>query len=234
MYVLWARVVPFTRNSAALNWTGEVYISSQSPSKTGPFTDVNPAVNVSLNPGGDFSLMIDQDQVAYVIYTSHVTGVRMVVERLTRDYLYATGQVSNVFGPAPVEAPALFRANDRYYAIFGHTCCYCLAGSNALVYTAPSPLGPYVYQQEIGKTSSGQPTTRSQLNYVAKLNVSQPGSGVCDVQWLWTGTRWGTSPDGSMRHDYQYWAPITIASSNSSGVWFQNMTFEDSVEVELC
>lgn len=234
MYVLWARVVPFTSNAAALNWTAEVYISSQSPSKTGPFTDVNPAVNVSLNPGGDFSLLIDQDQEAYIIYTSHVTKVRMVVERLTSDYLYSTGQASNVFGPSPVEAPALIRSHDHYYAIFGHTCCYCLAGSNALVYTADSPLGPYTYQQEIGESSTGQPTTKSQLNYVAKLNSRLPNDSECTTQWLWTGTRWGTSPDGSMRHDYQYWAPIISSSNDSSGVWFQNMTYQDSIVVDLC
>ena len=37
----------------------------------------------------------------------------------------------------------MFKRAGWYYVAFGHTCCYCLAGSNVRLYAARDPLGPY-------------------------------------------------------------------------------------------
>ncbi len=71
---------------------------------------------------------------------------------------------SGFFGASFVEAPALFKRNGKYTAVFGQCCCYCKSGSPVTVssrggharalepaplnvhrqaYVADSPLGPY-------------------------------------------------------------------------------------------
>lgn len=110
------------------------------------------------------------------------------------------------FPPALVEAPALFIRGGWYYATFGHGCCYCLAGSNVFVYVAKHPLGPYTALGDIGLFSNGSCcVTRAQQNYIAAVN----GFGSSEaVQFVWTGTRWGSAPDKRFVHDFQTWLPL--------------------------
>lgn len=81
----------------------------------------------------------------------------MSVERLTPDFtatLGASGS-SGYFGDSNVEAPALFKRQGIYYAVFGACCCYCGGGSPVIVHTATLPLGPYTTQNNIGVSTSG-------------------------------------------------------------------------------
>merc|ERR1712217_372214 len=77
------------------------------------------------------------------------------IEKLTDDYLDSAGGVDGnatiiggTFGGTTfpeyfVEAPAFFKRQGLYYALFGHCCCFCYQGSGVMVYTAPSPKGPW-------------------------------------------------------------------------------------------
>ena len=46
----------------------------------------------------------------------------------------------------------------------------------------------------VNKTQS-----RAQQSYIFETRAGD---------WVWTGTRWGSSPDGEFRHDFQTWLPM--------------------------
>ncbi|EDQ91054.1 uncharacterized protein MONBRDRAFT_6792 [Monosiga brevicollis MX1] len=211
-FVLWIRIVPLTSNGQALNWTAEGYYATDATSPLGPFVVDSKPVQVSEGNGGDYGLFVDAGtDIGYVIYTSHATNVRMVVEQLAPDFLSSTYNRSAVFGPASVESPALVARHGFYYAFFGHTCCYCLAGSNSLVYVSTDPLGPYDYLTDVVGNASG---IHAQLNYVAQTGfLTSPDKAPLSL--LWTGTRWGSSPRQQMRSDYQYWEPLVFDDSQT-------------------
>lgn len=231
-FVMWFRVVPFTASGQAMNWTGETYLVANSKTPTGRFqvTTAHPFVNYGT--GGDFAIFIDDDaeHTAYISYTSHNTNTSIVLERLNANYSSSVpGAVYGPFRFAPVEAPAMFKYAGWYYVAFGHTCCYCLDGSNLYVFASQSALGPYQYLGDIGLQANGSCcVTQSQQNYIATV-----GSTL-----LWTGTRWGSSPDGTMRHDFQYWLPLSFESKpfadrSPSPPMPHNLTWQDQFELDL-
>lgn len=196
-YVMWVRNVPLRggANGSEPFWAGETYVAATSQSPAGPFSVVSARVGVKYGPGGDNSLFVDDDGEAYLIYTSHPTGVRISVERLSFDYLESTNESSGPFGPHSVEAPAMYKRNGYYYVSFGPVCCYCIAGSSVDLYVSRSPLGPY---RHLGLLAS-RDETHAQQNF-----VFQAASGT----WVWTGTRWGSAADKVFAHDLQTWLPM--------------------------
>jgi hypothetical protein len=174
--------------------------------------------------GGDFSLFVDKDGAGYIIYTAS-SGDRskpeemhqIVVERLTDDYRNGTGDSSGALA-WNCEAPALFRRNGVYYALFDNTCCWCKAGTGCRVYTADSPLGPYTYRGDINRNVDSDPRRIDSNN-----GDTKPGDGRDDViiamqsrrvlelptkdgtRFVVIGDRWQTAPDGLKGHDYTYW-----------------------------
>ena len=97
---------------------------------------------------------------------------RVLVDRLTPDFLHTANETLGIFGQTFVEAPAMFKRKGAscaswlgrrlprpsclsspppplphpgvYYALFGKCCCFCVGGSGETVYTATNPMGPYV------------------------------------------------------------------------------------------
>lgn len=64
--------------------------------------------------------------------------------------------------------PSMFERNGVYYLLAGLGCCACRGGSNVVVYTAPSPLGPFTLQGDIGSnhTDGHVFDAHSPYNYV--------------------------------------------------------------------
>jgi hypothetical protein len=101
-------------------------------SPEGPFRYSGAAVG-RFAEGGDFDLLVDQEDAAYILYTSQAEGHRMSVERLRSDYLQPLGFRANgsmsgkgptntssgLFGAGFVEAPVLFHRSGVYFALFG-------------------------------------------------------------------------------------------------------------------
>eukprot|EP01116_Phalansterium_solitarium_P018894 TRINITY_DN5140_c0_g1_i1.p1 TRINITY_DN5140_c0_g1~~TRINITY_DN5140_c0_g1_i1.p1 ORF type:complete len:426 (-),score=61.04 TRINITY_DN5140_c0_g1_i1:27-1304(-) len=122
---------------------GSFLAAATSPSPSGPFVLQNPQVNITRVSSGDFALFVDDDGSAYVIYSWNYV---MSIDQLTPDFLYSNGQTSAIFSEYFVEAPAFFKRQGIYYALFDWCCCYCYQGSGIRVHTAKSPLGPWVAQ----------------------------------------------------------------------------------------
>jgi hypothetical protein len=59
-----------------------------------------------------------------------VQGHNISVEQLAPDFLSSAKHNSGFFGATFVEAPVMFKRQGVYYAMFGHCCCFCAAGSD--------------------------------------------------------------------------------------------------------
>lgn len=146
----------------------------------------------------------------------------MSIERLAPDYLSSLGasdpsQSSGVFGDTFVEAPALFKRGSIYYATFGSCCCYCGAGSVVSVYTATSPLGPYVKRGELAGPSD-VPAFGSQQTDVFSYTDDTGAQ-----QFMYVGDHWQSAPDHLKAHDFTVWAPLSFtADGNVTTVGFQS------------
>lgn len=245
---MWYRVVPFTASHTALNWTGEAFAVAAAATPEGPFRTVQPHAYVQQGSGGDFSVYVDANggvgaeaagaTKAYILYTAHSTDVRIVVEELDANFYNSRKDVPATppFPPQPVEAPAMFKRGDWYYVTFGHTCCYCLAGSDVDIYASAHPLGPYVALGNIGLNSDGACcVTRAQQNYVAAVGGgADSGQGTL----LWTGTRWGSAPDGLFVHSFQTWLPLVWEddgqrAGQSTPPRPLNLTWVDAFELDV-
>ena len=148
---------------------------------------------------------------------------------------------SGIIGMPFVEAPAIFKRNGVYYALFGNCCCFCGQGSGIGVHTARHPLGPWTWHENIGcnpgfNSSSthgcgmgngyGNSLTKAQQNFVIPVETV---SGV--TEYIWTGDRWQSGgcpdphnrttckPDDGIKYmDLQYWSPLTWIKDPKSGL----------------
>jgi hypothetical protein len=142
-YVLWYNWNPKL-------WDGQFGVAT-SNNPTGPFTIVNNNVKVknSALGVGDLGVFIDADEKAYLSYNT-INGHKLSVEALNQTYTESTLQGSN-FIAENCEAGGMFKKNNTYYLLTDYTCCFCTQGSGAQVFTAPNPLGPYTYKQNINR-----------------------------------------------------------------------------------
>lgn len=135
-----------------INWVNpqgvyEGYAAFTSPSPAGPFTMQSTVVPLPINNAtshcGDYQLFIDDDGTPYIITSCNHF---MFVAELNPDMLSGTGRYVQFTDQYFVEAPAMFKRGDTYYAAFSWCCCYCLQGSGVIIHTAPHPLGPWTPQ----------------------------------------------------------------------------------------
>ncbi|MGD0093068.1 MAG: family 43 glycosylhydrolase [Planctomycetota bacterium] len=190
-YVLWY-------NWYAILWEGQYGVATSSTPQ-GPFVIHDGNVKVAHKKPGDESLLVDDDGTAYLIYTSIASGHSISVEKLAPDYLSSTQENSGFLGKG-CEAPALFRREQTYYALFDTCCCFGPAGSGAQLHTAEKPLGPYKHRGNINRDAAGKPIIAAQQTWVAQLPTSH------GTVYVWMGDRWGSRPDGVKGHDFQFWS----------------------------
>lgn len=131
----------------------------------------------------------------------------------------------------------MFKRHGVYYLLAGLGCCACRGGSNVVVYTAPSPLGPWALQGDVGSNSTGGHVfdAHSPWNYVTRAQ----GSKVLPLRWadgstqfLWLGNAWVTAgPEvGYARNaDLLYW---TLLDFNATG-GVEQLVRADSVTLDL-
>lgn len=188
-YLLWYNWYPE-------KWDGQTG-AAVSDSPVGPFTIVNPNVRLAHAHPGDGSLFVDDDGTGYYIYTAIGEGYTVRVERLTPDYLAATGETSSILA-AGGESPVLFRRNNVYYALCGPRCDACPQGSETQFFTAPSPLGPFV--------------TKPQWNINRHLEDDVPNSASQGTNGLSV-----TTPEGKYTVHPQHNTPV-INTTNAPNI----------------
>lgn len=205
----------------------------------GPFTVRNEALNLAKAQPGDFNVMVDYDNTAYIIYTSIADGHTEHLERLSEDYLASAGQPSvQISSGGCTEAASMFKRNGVYYITFGECCCFCSQGAGVRVLKASDPMGPYVFTSDINRDAGGQLIIPAQSTMVAEIPLRR-GTG-----YLYMGDRWFSAPDGDGKphkcydaypgtkgHDFQYWSPpLQFDQAGNIG----NLgRFEDSFPLEI-
>lgn len=216
-YVLW------------FNWMERFWESrygvAVSPGPAGPFEIVTESARIGHAQPGDLNLFVDDDGAGYLIYTSIAEKHGMSVERLAPDLLSSTLESSGVISRGD-EAPALFRRDGVYYALFDSTCCFCPNGSGVKVYTAPAPLGLWTLQGNVNRRPADhpcgpEPVINAQQAHVARVpTVDGPA-------FLWTGDRWGSRNDGVKGHDQQYWGLLEFTADGAVAPmrWVNEWTF---------
>jgi hypothetical protein len=169
-YVLWFNWIE------GADFSQSFYAVAVADSPLGPFTVTVPQVTtLAFSNTGDFGLYQDDDGTAFIIYTAHIQGYptthQMSIERLTPDYSGTMGASGNsgFFGASFVEAPALFKREGVYYAVFGSCCCYCQSGSAVTVYTATSPLGPYTARNVLDAGAAGSDAAAATARHPSAL-----------------------------------------------------------------
>lgn len=229
-FVLWVNIVP----PAAIVLEGYVhagYVVASADHPNGPFDVVTPRASMQFSGGGDFDLLVDQSGIAYIAYDAWSNSHTVVVEQLTEDYQDSVGAGATsgkISGPSN-EAEVFFERKGFYYLLFGHTCCFCVSGSNAAVWVAKHPLGPW---SALGVDIGGRPGlvdggvsyTHTQQSSI--IQVTLVGGA---VSYVWVGDRWGSAPDRLKSHDFQFWQPLSFNDSVTPPTitkthWIDNFT----------
>ena len=225
LYILWVNVAGCDPSPSCPAGKCGQYVTATAVAPQGPWKFHGFAGNSSFN-GGDFALFVDDavDNAGYAIVTHGVHGAGprdMYIFNLTLDFLSFSSAAVLLPGPKLVEAPALFRRNNVYYALLGGCTCMGLYGGGVAVLTAPSMLGPWMNVTstldpgcpmmkqstcfQMGPGNICNPVSQAQQNFVIQVPLV---SG--DVAFIWTGDRWQQSPDGNYDEQPQTWFPLTF------------------------
>jgi len=118
----------------------------------------------------DMTLFVDEDGRAYHIYASEENGT-LHISQLSDDYLRPAGRYVRVFAGSHHEAPALFKANGRYFLFSSH--CTGWAPNAGRLAVADSIWGPW---QELGNPWKG-PEQKSSVSYGTQSTFVLPVEG---------------------------------------------------------
>lgn len=182
---------------------------ARSPTPGGPFKLAAP---VNMHGGSIISdtiaLFVDQDNTAYLRYNTRDLPYRHMVERLDATWSASTGEFAEVFSKPEFpwyDGGGMFRRGSVYYVMLSFDCCFCTWGSDALVFVAGSPLGPWAPQS---------PPALRAIHLAAAAAITPPPStdanadtylgGQCNLTGAWAGKLTGqplTDPVIHLVHD---------------------------------
>ena len=177
---------------------------ARSPLPQGPFVLAPPIVAAGGKVISDtVALFVDDDGTAYVRYNTRDAPLRHVVERLTPDWSQTTGEYGVIFEKPDFpwyDGGGMFRRGDVYYVMLSFDCCFCQWGSDALVFVAPSPLGPW---------SPQSPQALASIHAAAALRRNRVASAAglaCNLTGSWSGSLGGApiqQPNLFLTHDLE-------------------------------
>lgn len=148
----------------------------------------------------DQSLFVDDDGTAYHIYSSEENST-LHISQLTNDYLSESGSYLRAFLDRYMEAPAIFKYNNKYFLIASD--CTGWAPNAARLAWAPSMFGPW---KELGNPCVGKDaelTFHSQSTYILPLHGKKDA-------FIYMGDRW--TPKNAIDGRY-IWLPVQFDES---------------------
>ena len=150
----------------------------------------------------DQNLFVDDDGKAYHIYSSEENST-LHISLLTDDYLSDAGNYVRVFSNRYMEAPALFKHNEKYFLIASD--CTGWSPNAARLAWAPAIFGPW---EELGNPCVGD---EAELTFRSQSTFVLPVQGKKDA-FIFMGDRW--TPENAIDGRY-IWLPIQF---NENGI----------------
>ena len=178
----------------------------------GPYSFVNAfrpnagfwPVNVQM--ARDMNLFVDDDGIAYHIYSSEENST-LHISQLTDDYTSYSGKYARFFPGRFMEAPALFKQKGKYYLIMsGCTGWAPNAGRSAV---ASSIWGPW---KELENPFRGE---NSEVSFYSQSTYVLPVPGHAD-RFIYMGDRW--TPENAIDGRY-IWLPIRFEGEQPVIEW---------------
>lgn len=161
----------------------------------------------------DMTVFVDDDEKAYHIYSSEENSTLHIAE-LTDDYLSHTGKYIRCFAGRFMEAPAMFKRNEKYYLMMSG--CTGWSPNEARSAVSDSIFGTW---KEIGNPCIGdqsKTTFRSQSSFIV------PIKGKKDA-FIYMGDRW--TPDNAIDGRY-IWLPIKFTGDRFFIEWNDKWSLE--------
>lgn len=158
----------------------------------------------------DIGLFQDSDGAAYLLTEDRKNGLR--IDALSSDYLSVTNTVALL---PDMEAPAMLKANGRYYLFCSHLTGW---NTNDNQYaTAPAPAGPWSALRDFAP--AGSHTFNSQTTFVL------PVKGSAGTVYVYMGDRW--QPKDLPNSTY-IWLPLTVDGDAVSTEWHERWMLDAS------
>ena len=198
-YVLWLNRLPRADPIVdAYKKSGFVVGTSVSPA--GPFvfpSSVGEATPQMDHAGGADFAVLSHGDVAYIAYGSwHNMGItegwrarwypdhmrhshQIALQKLDPTFTKSVGNSITVSSHGQ-EAPSWFHRGGYWYLVYGNTCCFCRMGSDARVYMAADPMGPYEYATHLN--DFGDHHVPAQNSGIIRVDQANGSSSL-----LWTG-----------------------------------------------
>lgn len=154
----------------------------------------------------DMTLFVDDDGKAYHIYSSEENST-LHISLLTDDYLSHSGLYTRNFAGRFMEAPALFKRNNKYYMMMSG--CTGWAPNQARSAMSDSILGKWT---ELGDPCIGdedKTTFDSQSTFILHIAGTD--------QFIYMGDRW--EPENAIDGRY-IWLPIRFENGRFSISWY--------------
>ena len=154
----------------------------------------------------DMNLFVDDDGIAYHIYSSEENST-LHISQLTDDYTSYSGKYARFFPGRFMEAPALFKQKGKYYLIMsGCTGWAPNAGRSAV---ASSIWGPW---KELENPFRGE---NSEVSFYSQSTYVLPVPGHAD-RFIYMGDRW--TPENAIDGRY-IWLPIRFEGEQPVIEW---------------
>ncbi len=162
----------------------------------------------------DMTLFVDDDGIAYHIYSSEENST-LHIAQLTEDYLDYADKYARFFPDRFMEAPAIFKKDGKYYLMASG--CTGWAPNEARSAVAESIWGPWT---ELGNPCIGidaDLTFHSQSTYILPIQGKKG-------QFIYMGDRW--IPSDAIDGRY-IWLPIKFEGDKFTIEWKDSWTLND-------
>ncbi len=177
---------------------------------TGPFRYIQ-SYRPNNNMSRDMSLFKDDDEKAYLIYSSE-NNATMHICLLSDDYLKPTTNYKRIFVKQFREAPAVFKLNKKYYMIT--SACTGWAPNKALLAVSDSMLGNWKMLYNPCKGEKSDITFGAQSTYILPV-------GKKNNQFIFMADKWEKTNLPDSRY---IWLPITTENDSIYIHWNDNFT----------
>ena len=181
---------------------------ARSASPAGPFRLAPPVAMRGASVISDtIALFVDEDNTAYLRYNTRDLPYRHIVERLDANWSSSTGQFAQIFSKQTFpwyDGGGMFRRGSVYYVMLSFDCCFCVWGSDALVFVAGSPLGPWAPQSPPALRAIHLAAAAAVTPAAAAAAAAPGAAGQCNLTGAWAGKLAGqpmTDPVLHLAHD---------------------------------